>query len=476
MLGSTMPDTGQTLQPKPLRIAKILRYLVGSFCLCVIMFPLFANAIGVGGNSGSGPLRAVSLLASLLILVVVAADRKGHVTAKIALAIAASVICFCFCECVWRIKLLNHPLNFRVTPEAYTEFDRQHGERQKPDMTYWKTFIEDGKVVFGTVVHKSNADRLGGKTTIAEYEQRDLKVLVFGDSFSHWVQMGSTWPDILESELTDRIGQSVGVLNFARGGYGVTQMLTLAAEKVPQHTPDLVIIAAIGDDFSRARWWHKTVEWNGYTRWMMSSRPDIFLDTPYAKDTGIVNPAATQAWAERMLAGAGTAEDDAVLDAVLQQYSLLRKQNDRIRGTFNPFSLTTSYLYTQLSRGTAIENRSALPRLEWDDYAADETLVPDIQLLRNSPCPILLVFLPEKQEIVQAEVLTTDQNHNLMRSLERLMNNQFVLLQKETDLEAPEKMDLKPYDVHPNISGLTWYAQAIAPFAESLLSKKAATD
>jgi hypothetical protein len=163
MLGSTMPDTGPTLQPKPLRIAKILRYLVGSFCLCVIMFPLFANAIGVGGNSESGPLRAVSLLASLLILVVVAADRKGHVTAKIALAIAASVICFCFCECVWRIMLLNHPLNFRVTPEAYTEFDRQHGERQKPDMTYWKTFIEDGKVVFGTVVHKSNADRLGGK-------------------------------------------------------------------------------------------------------------------------------------------------------------------------------------------------------------------------------------------------------------------------------------------------------------------------
>lgn len=469
-----MRDTGPTPVAKPLRITKLLRQLVALFCICVVTFSLFADAIGLGGTPGFGRTQIVLFLSSSILLAVVAADKKGHISAKIALTLVAFLICFCGLEFAYRIWLLNRGASYRVCSEVYTEFDEKHGERFKPNIAFWNTFIQDGDVVFGTVISRSNADGLGGRTTIAEYRERDSRVLVFGDSFSHWNQMGSTWPDILESELTRQVEGSVGVLNFARGTYGVTQMLNLAAEKVEQHTPDLVIIAAIGDDFSRARWWRKEFDWNGHTRWLLSSRHDRFLDYPGAVDTTLVNQEANRDWCERMLVGEATEADYGVLDAINRQYSILRQENDRIRGTFNPFSLSRSYLYSRISGGRAYGTPSPIPRVAFDDFSLDRELVANIQSLRNSDCPILLVYLPQKSEIDQAETKMSEQNQNLMRSLERIMNQQFVLLHKETDLEPPEKMDLKPYDGHPNISGLTWYARAVTPFAEAVLKDETA--
>ena len=184
--------------------------------------------------------------------------------------------------------------------------------------------MRDGEVVFGTTISKSNADGLGGKTTIDEYKHRDSKVLVFGDSFTHWNQMGVTWPDLLEEQLSVRLGTPVGVLNYARGTYGVIQMLELASEMAQEHNPDLIILAAVYDDFTRARWWRKEIEWKGYKRWMLSSRKDSFLDYRVTVDTTVVDERATREWYERMLVGRATESDRAILASVNRQFIVQR--------------------------------------------------------------------------------------------------------------------------------------------------------
>lgn len=60
-------------------------------------------------------------------------------------------------------------------------------------------------------------DRLSGKTTLEEYENADIKILVFGDSFSEWNQE-ATWPDLMQRHLEAQLGRKVGVLDFALAG------------------------------------------------------------------------------------------------------------------------------------------------------------------------------------------------------------------------------------------------------------------
>lgn len=383
------------------------------------------------------------------------------------------VFALCVLECAYRLKVFcgmpneHEQLTYRVCSDVYIEYDKQHGERFHPNSEHWVTFVENGTIVFGTTCSRSNANGLGGRTTIGEFAERNTKVLVFGDSFTHWNQSGKSWPDILEEELGHRLGKTVGVLNYARGAYGVTQMLTLAAEKAREHKPDLVIIAAIADDFTRSRWWCKQVEWQGHTRWMISSRNDEFQDYRVAVDEFLINEKADRRWCERMQDGTATSSDHAILEETNQQFATIRSEVFKVRRNFSQFTIRKSYLYSRLTRGTPFEYAShVIPRVSFEDFADDDELVHSIRSLRDSGCPTLMVYLPQKPEIDESETAMPEQAKQLMHSLERLMHQPFVLLHKESNLTAPAIMDLKPYDGHPNISGLRWYAKAVAPIAK----------
>ena len=74
-------------------------------------------------------------------------------------------------------------------------------------------------------------------TNDVEYDRADLKILVFGNSFA------GAWPDLLQYRLEQKTGLRVRVLNFARDGIGVMQMIDAAAHHVPQFKPDIFLVA-----------------------------------------------------------------------------------------------------------------------------------------------------------------------------------------------------------------------------------------
>ncbi|OAD22436.1 Lipase, GDSL domain protein [Candidatus Thiomargarita nelsonii] len=162
--------------------------------------------------------------------------------------------------------------------------------------------VKNGKVTWcPEAILISNKDGLEGKTTIKEYNNADLKILAFGDSFTHWNQKGYTWPDLLQENLAKILDVNVSVLNYGRGGYGVLQMFDLAEAKIKEHQPDLVIFAFINDDLTRGRWWTKTVNIGGYTRSLCSSNKEDF-NLKIASDMYyIVNPSVDLAWCQKSL-------------------------------------------------------------------------------------------------------------------------------------------------------------------------------
>jgi hypothetical protein len=384
-------------------------------------------------------------------------------------------------EIVYRVylqRMLAHKdnsLSYHLTPSVYVEYDERHGERLKPSSECWVSYVEGGRLIWGTTVSRSNRDGLGGRTTLAELAAADTKVLVFGDSFTHWNQGGVAWPDLLEDNLRRASGKNVRVADFARGAYGVLQMLDLAADEAEELHPDLIVIAVISHDFQRARWWCKEIRKDGFIRWMLSSRKDEFLDYRYAADEMLISPAATHEWCQRRLAGGGAGPEDPVLAAANAQFAKIRDEVVAVRRNFHPFALDRSYLLRRIvHRDPFDQGLNTIPQVSWDDFAEDARTRENLRRLRATGIPLLFLYLPNADEMRVRQVLTDRQTRRLMASLERLSGQPLRLLQKEYQGSVPAKMNLLPYDAHPNRDGLQLYADAAAPLILNALPPAAA--
>ena len=144
-------------------------------------------------------------------------------------------------------------------------------------------------------------DGLGGRSTLADARKADYVIFTAGDSFSYWKRSALTVPDVVETLLRERTGLKVVNLNFARGTYGLLQMLTLAAEMYPTLKPHLVVVQFISDDVTRGRWWTRETVIDGRTRSQMSPQPNGFEDPGITNDEDVVDERATEAWCEQQL-------------------------------------------------------------------------------------------------------------------------------------------------------------------------------
>lgn len=398
---------------------------------------------------------------------------------RVIVLVLETALCLLAAEVGYRLWLLrkiaqwDRALDYKVTPSVYVEFDPRYGERFKPDSELWVSYVVDGRLAWGTIISRSNRDGLGGRTTIDEYRRAAVKLLAFGDSFTHWNQGGATWPDLLQDDLRRALRQDVAVLDYARGGYGLLQMLDLAADKAAEHRPDLIVIAAIGDDFTRARWWSQEIRRDGIIRWMLSEHPDDYSDYRIAIDYMLVDPGATREWSlERLAAGGGP---DPVLAGANAQFRKIRDEVAAVRRDFHSWALDRSYLVHRLTHGHPFTVPvQTIPRFDFDDFAADARTRSNLRRLAATGIPLLLIYLPTAQEMKARECFAGRRVRRLMASLERLAGTRFRLLQREYRGKVPAKMDLLPYDAHPSRQGLQLYADAVTPMVLAELAARSA--
>ena len=91
--------------------------------------------------------------------------------------------------------------------------------------------IQDGKVAMCNQIVSNSDGNLGRERQLLRAD--DPLILVVGDSFSDNAHLGGiTWPDLMADELSRKSGHSISVLNYSRSGYGLAQMITMAAEQV----------------------------------------------------------------------------------------------------------------------------------------------------------------------------------------------------------------------------------------------------
>jgi hypothetical protein len=390
------------------------------------------------------------------------------------LIVASVALSLTIAEIVVRVHLWNRPVTFHLVDGVYGQYDPRFGQRFRPNSRKVLSLVNNGRVAWCPgVVGSANADGLGGRSTLREAAHADYLIFTTGDSFSHWMRSALTVPDVVESVLRERTGLNVVNLNFARGAYGVLQMLTLAAEMYPTLKPNLVVVQFISDDLTRGRWWTREAVVDGRTRSQIAPRPDGFDDPRTTNDEDVVDARATEAWCRGQLAS--PAPDAVVKDAAAYHRAYLRAKGI----AFEPFSLTKSYLIDAVWSGifgTPFYSQTAfslMPRLTARQFLADPGYHDAVRKLRAYGVPTVLVHLPNKAEVLTGRPFRGREATAIWNRLEEDLGTRIVTLgEMEHRPAVPRVMDLQPNNAHPNLDGIRFYGEYVAAAIEPRVTRQ----
>ena len=374
------------------------------------------------------------------------------------------VLSFVLAEVVVRAQLWTRPVSFHLVNVAYGQYDAQFGQRFVPNSRKALSLVSNGRVVWcAGLVANANEDGLGGRTTLRDARGADFVIVTTGDSFSYWVRSALTVPDVVESVLHERTGLKVANLNLARGAYGILQMLTVAAETYPTLKPDLVVVQFISDDLTRGRWWNREAVIDGRTRSQISPRPDGFEDTRITNDQDVIDRRATEDWCQRQLVAREP-------DVVVKEAAAYHRAYLRSKGiTFEPFSLTRSYLIDTVWRGLfgrpfhSQTAHSLMPRVTASEFLADPGYHDAVRKLKTFGVPTILVHLPNKAEIMTGRPFRGREATAIWTQLERDLDTRIVTLAAmENRPPTPPTIDLQPNNAHPSLDGIRFYGEYVA--------------
>jgi lysophospholipase L1-like esterase len=170
--------------------------------------------------------------------------------------------------------------NERFTPE----FWMRPGRRHRGDFLYWDmppnlNARDPDNPRFD---HVTNSHGLADKEYTLEKPPNTRRVALLGDSITRGqgAPFGTNYEFLLEDRLNEDIfapaGRRLEILNFAVGGYRITQLVDVALERVPPFSPDVYVLPL--SELSVFRKWGEhlaTLVQNGidvkydYLRWLV---------------------------------------------------------------------------------------------------------------------------------------------------------------------------------------------------------------
>jgi hypothetical protein len=389
------------------------------------------------------------------------------------LLVAACLLGVVLSEGVYRVYLdvsawfdaPQRPGPIGVKNRSLWEFDEEFGYVYPPGRTVDGTVVKDGHVVNCQRVDVINRDGNVGPI-VGRYDTAELKVLVFGDSWAAFQHEGKTWPSFLQGALERRLRKTVHVVNFGRDGYGILQMFDLAAVKVAEWKPDLVLITFISDDLTRARFWRTAIGEGDEVRVLTTLAPVRRPDLAHAADAFLLLPSATYEWCRSMI---GAQQADAILDTLIAKRDrlLAGRTPPGARHVVTPHSL----LYSRLVHGDPfrfVSRRmppSVNPRMGLRSFASDDRFMRAVERLRSTGIPWVMFHLAYYPEIKQRrEAILGPQEAALWESLEQVMGQSVLRTTDYVELPvpAPERLNASAEDFHPSLWGMEFYANAVA--------------
>jgi hypothetical protein len=361
-------------------------------------------------------------------------------------------------------EVAEDALDYSAVDDVLTEFNLEFGYSYIANKSNYGVLVQNGFPVLctqATINELGNTNRIKG-----DYEDATLKILVFGDSFTANTNLGGiTWPDLLQDELQAKLHQDVNVMNFGRGAYGVLQMFDLARTKIEELKPDLVIFAFISSDLIRARFWRTVNLVNGEKRDFVMTNPSEQADLKTSIDATLVNSMITREWCEDMLVAPG--KSDALLKALNAEFVQRRREH------YDPVefgSLSTSFVFNRIVYNDPFRGfiPSLIPRFSENNYVADSRFVDNVDYINQSNIPYYIIHLPTYEDLKAGKYELSEQQQSLFESLQEVTGKPIVNFvdyassHDSNNHEDREKLFMSPYDRHPSLQGIGYYADVVS--------------
>ena len=365
--------------------------------------------------------------------------------------------------------------SFAVYSSSIWQYDADVGYVYRPNGRMEWAMIERGYPV-RCGVFETNPEGNPGEQTTAR--AGSLKVVVLGDSFTAMVHDGKTWPDLLRRLLETRMpGIPVSVLNVSRDGYGVLQMMDQAAKLVRSEVtrPDVLVMAMIGPDLRRHRFWRVEKTTTGHPEVYVSFERDLQeVPDSYAR-AALVNTAVTRAWCEEL--ARSKKPGDVLLAEVHAQYQRAKRQDEMFAGArVRLWSLRDCYGCNTLAGGNPFpppRGRVQSDGVSITRFSDDQGFNASLRVVREAGVPIWLVYVPWEPEL-RVGARTLDQKElPLFDDLQKHVDDFIDLTPARPLGEAATALTLLPVDAHPSMAGLTYYAETLAPLLVPRLQKLA---
>ena len=403
--------------------------------------------------------------------------KPGNLTINFSLMLVSIIFTVVFLEIGYRLYLMQKisvakesefmetALNYSAVDEILTEFNLEFGYSYVANKSNNRVLIHNGYPIMCT---QATINKLGNTNRIkGNYEDATLKILVFGDSFTANTDLnGITWPDLLQDELAARLNQDVHVINYGRGAYGILQMFDLARTKIEELEPDLVIFAFITSDLVRARFWRTVNFIDGEKRDFVMAEPSEEADLKKSVDATVVNSMITREWCEGMLIT--TDKEDALLKDLNEEF-IQRKREYDDQLEFNSFS--TSFLFNRIVHNDPFRGfmrPSLIPRFSENSYAADSRFIENVNHINQSNIPYYIIHLPTYDDLKAGEFELSEQEQSLFESFQEVTGRQiidfidFASSHDTNNLEDLEELFMSPYDRHPSLQGIRYYAEVVS--------------
>jgi hypothetical protein len=120
---------------------------------------------------------------------------------------------------------------------------------------------------------------------------------------------------------------------------------------------------------------------------------------------------------------------------------------------------------------------SLIPRFSENSYAGDSRFIENVNYINQSNIPYYIIHLPTYEDLKAGEYELGEQEQSLFESFQEVTGKQIINFidyassHDSTNLEDPEKLFMSPYDRHPSLQGIRFYAEVVSEILISLQKK-----
>jgi hypothetical protein len=324
-------------------------------------------------------------------------------------------------------------------------------------------------------------NRYGGFGKLEQdWDGAELRVLLLGSSYTLSTDVGEQLRQGLESALRRR----VALLNLSRDATGILTMFDIAAEKIEELRPDLVLFTFNTSAFGYGRHWREVrpVSDDAGALVLLKDPEPLAPRTRSLPQPAIVSALASPQWCEEMtrareVGDTARLRDDATVRALIDAYEVYRSSLARPPVVIDFLRTDVSFawntlVYQQPFHGMTLREEVAIfTPLEILDYAQDETFMAALERVKASDVPFTLLLIPALPEMEDGADyafgrfgVREDVERALSASLESLTGQAVDHLWKRytaAEQREPRALVLGEKDWHPNAAGGQALANAL---------------